>query len=68
MSPLRFLETVGYVALERWVAFWQMEAEGGQNARDRDRKVSKFKAYWRMFDYRRTVVRKGLVRRKEQIF
>ena len=54
------------MALERWVAFWQMEAEGGQNARDR--KVSKFKAYWRMFDYRRTVVRKGLVRRKEQIF
>lgn len=68
VSPLRFLEIVGYVALERWVEFWQMEAEGGQNARDRDRKASKFKSYWRMFDFSRTVVRKGLVRRKEQIF
>lgn len=35
MSTLRFLETVGYEALVRWVEFWQMESEGGQNARDK---------------------------------
>ena len=67
VSPSRFLEAVGFVVLERWVEFWQMEAEGDENARDRERNVSKFKAYWRVFDYSRTVVRKGLVRRKEQI-
>ena len=31
VSPLRFLETVGFETLERWVEFWQIEAEGGGN-------------------------------------
>lgn len=62
-SP-RFLETVGFEPLERWVEFWQIEAEGGVNARAR--KVGKFDVYWGMFDYSRTFVKKGLVRK--QIF
>lgn len=65
VSPLTFLETVAFETLERWVEFWQREAEGGVNARAR--KVGTFKVYWRMFDHSRTFVKKGLVRRK-QIF
>lgn len=37
MSPLGFLETVGLETLERWVEFWQIEAEGGGNGTETQR-------------------------------
>lgn len=45
-----------------------MESEGGGNGTDRDLKVGKFKIYYRMLDYSRAVVEKGLDSGKEQIF
>lgn len=58
-----------FEAPERWVEFWQMEAEGGGNSTDRHRKVGKFKMYWRKFDSTAGQLwEKGLDSGKEQIF